>query len=153
MREGKREENTGWGGGSGGEERKKKFFLFVGKTTAKKLTLCSSLPLFLFSSFLTINKKQQQYGRDDPVRIASEVEGKTEAEVASYLETFKQRFAEVHDHERLLRNIQKGEERLARHAEVAGLIRAKLAQYKNPWSELRLSYGEWRGSGVEGGGL
>ena len=33
------------------------------------------------------------------------------------------------------------------------MIRAKLAQYKNPWSELRLSYGEWRGSGVEGGGL
>ena len=25
---------------------------------------------------------------------------------------------------------------------MAGLIRAKLAQYKNPWSELRLSYGE-----------
>lgn len=75
------------------------------------------------------------------MRIASEIEGKTEAEVSAYLETFKRRYTELNDHERLLRNIQRGEERLARHAEVAGLIRAKLAQYKNPWSELRLSYG------------
>lgn len=57
------------------------------------------------------------------------------------MEAFKRRYTELNDHERLLRNIQRGEERLARHAEVAGLIRAKLAQYKNPWSELRLSYG------------
>ena len=93
------------------------------------------------SNSLNNNKKKKQYGRDDPARIATEVEGKTEAEVAAYLDVFKVRFSELNEHERLLRNIQRGEERLARHAEVADLIRAKLAQYKNPWSELRLSYG------------
>lgn len=90
----------------------------------------------------TLEKKnQQQYGRNDPVRIATEVDGKSEAEVAAYLEVFRQRCSELNESERLLRNIHRGEERLARHAEVADLIRAKLAQYKNPWSELRLSYG------------
>ena len=60
------------------------------------------------------------------------------------METFKQRFTELNDHERLMRNIPRSEERLARHAEVAGLIREKLGKYKNPWAELRLSYGKER---------
>ena len=131
--------------GDGG--RAESAFSFIEKEgkRKRKLNLSPSFPRFSHSNS---NKKTKtlQYGRDDPVRIASEIEGKTEAEVAAYLDVFRHRYTELNEHERLLRNIQRGEERLARHAEVAGLIRAKLAQYKNPWSELRLSYGEWRRS-------
>ena len=42
--------------------------------------------------------------------MASEVEGKTEKEVAKYAGTFFQRFVEIKEWEKLLRRIEQGED-------------------------------------------
>ena len=51
----------------------------------------------------------EQYGRNDLAAVASEVEGKTEKEVAKYAGTFFQRFVEIKEWEKLLRRIEQGE--------------------------------------------
>jgi len=87
----------------------------------------------------------EKYGRDSLSEIASEVEGKTEAEVRAYAKTFWKRTAELADEEKIIKTIEKGEHRIQRQQDIMNAIATKLERYKNPMVELKIQYGANKG--------
>ncbi|KAL2534594.1 chromatin remodeling factor17 [Abeliophyllum distichum] len=95
--------------------------------------------------FNTFIRACEKYGRNDIKSIASEMEGKTEEEVERYAQVFKQRYKELNDYDRIIKNIERGEARISRRDEIMKAIGKKLDRYKNPWLELRIQYGQNKG--------
>ncbi|GAU11111.1 hypothetical protein TSUD_197350 [Trifolium subterraneum] len=95
--------------------------------------------------FNTFIRACEKYGRNDIKSIASEMEGKTEEEVERYAEVFKERYKELNDYDRIIKNIERGESRIARKDEIMKAIGKKLDRYKNPWLELKIQYGQNKG--------
>ncbi|KAL1539085.1 ISWI chromatin-remodeling complex ATPase CHR11-like isoform X1 [Salvia divinorum] len=95
-----------------------------------------------FNSFIRACEK---YGRNDIRSIASEMEGKTEEEVERYATVFKERYKELNEFDRIIKNIERGEARISRKDEIMKAIRKKLDRYKNPWLELKIHYGQNKG--------
>jgi hypothetical protein len=91
-----------------------------------------------------------QYGRQAIADIAKEVEGKTEAEVAKYSKKFWKRYGELNDAERIIKNIERGEQRIQRQQDIMTALASKLERYRNPWQELRLQYGANKGKAYTG---
>ncbi|KAJ4820885.1 chromatin-remodeling protein 11 [Rhynchospora pubera] len=87
----------------------------------------------------------EKYGRNDIKSIATEVEGKTEEEVERYAAVFKQRYKELNDWDRIIKNIERGEARITRKDEINRALKKKLERYKNPWLELKIQYGQNKG--------
>ncbi|ERN16917.1 probable chromatin-remodeling complex ATPase chain [Amborella trichopoda] len=95
--------------------------------------------------FNTFIRACEKYGRNDIKGIASEMEGKTEEEVERYARVFKERFRELNDYDRIIKNIERGEARISRKDEIMKAIGKKLDRYKNPWLELKIQYGQNKG--------
>ncbi|CAA7061895.1 unnamed protein product [Microthlaspi erraticum] len=95
-----------------------------------------------FNAFIRACEK---YGRDDIKSISSEMEGKTEEEVERYAQVFKERFMELGEYDRIIKNIEKGEARISRKDEIMKAIGKKLDRYRNPWLELKIQYGQNKG--------
>ncbi|KAJ7549555.1 hypothetical protein O6H91_07G058200 [Diphasiastrum complanatum] len=95
-----------------------------------------------FNSFVRACEK---YGRSDVKSIASEMEGKTEEEVERYAMVFRERYKELTDYDRIIKNIERGEARIARKDEIMKSIAKKLDRYRNPWQELKIQYGQNKG--------
>ncbi|KEH32270.1 putative calcium/calmodulin-dependent protein kinase chromatin remodeling ISWI family [Medicago truncatula] len=95
--------------------------------------------------FNTFIRACEKYGRNDIKSIASEMEGKTEEEVERYAEVFRERYKELNDYDRIIKNIERGESRIARKDEIMKAIGKKLDRYKNPWLELKILYGQNKG--------
>ena len=95
--------------------------------------------------FTAFTRGCERYGRSALDRVAAEVDGKTDAEVAAYASVFWKRHTELNDWERIIKNIERGETRITRAAEIERAVAAKLAAYRNPWQELRLAYGQNKG--------
>lgn len=91
-----------------------------------------------------------QYGRQAIPDIAREIEGKTEAEVKKYSVRFWRRYAELNDAERIIKNIERGEQRIQRQQDIMTALASKLERYRNPWQELRLQYGANKGKAYTG---
>jgi SWI/SNF-related matrix-associated actin-dependent regulator of chromatin subfamily A member 5 len=73
------------------------------------------------------------------------MEGKTEEEVQRYAKVFKERYKELSDYDRIIKNIERGEARISRKDEIMRAIGKKLDRYKNPWLELKIQYGQNKG--------
>lgn len=95
--------------------------------------------------FNTFIRACEKYGRNDVKSIASEMEGKTEEEVERYAKAFKERYKELNDYDRIIKNIERGEARISRKDEIMKAIGKKLDRYKNPWLELKIQYGQNKG--------
>ncbi|XP_051125916.1 ISWI chromatin-remodeling complex ATPase CHR11 isoform X2 [Andrographis paniculata] len=95
--------------------------------------------------FNTYIRACEKYGRTDIKSIALEMEGKTEEEVARYSKVFKERYKELNDYDRIIKNIERGEARISRKDEIMKAIGKKLDRYKNPWLELKIQYGQNKG--------
>ncbi|KAJ9181959.1 hypothetical protein P3X46_006002 [Hevea brasiliensis] len=95
--------------------------------------------------FNTFIRACEKYGRKDIKSIASEMEGKTEEEVEIYAKVFKERYKELNDYDRIIKNIERGEARISRKDEIMKAIGKKLDRYKNPWLELKIQYGQNKG--------
>ncbi|KAB2040133.1 hypothetical protein ES319_D02G060000v1 [Gossypium barbadense] len=95
--------------------------------------------------FNTFIRACEKYGRNDIMSIASEMEGKTEEEVERYAKVFKERYKELNDYDRIIKNIERGEARISRRDEIMKAIGKKLNRYKNPWLELKIQYGQNKG--------
>ncbi|KAH0937167.1 hypothetical protein HID58_004628, partial [Brassica napus] len=95
--------------------------------------------------FNTFIRSCEKYGRNDIKSIASEMEGKTEEEVERYAQVFKDRYKELSDYDRIIKNIEKGEGRISRKYEIMKAIGKKLDRYTNPWLELKIQYGQNKG--------
>ncbi|KAK9812302.1 hypothetical protein WJX73_000685 [Symbiochloris irregularis] len=87
----------------------------------------------------------EKYGRQALEDITREVEGKSETEVREYAKVFWARHQELNDWERVIKNIERGEQRIQRQADIMTAIAAKMERYRNPWQELRLQYGANKG--------
>ncbi|KAM1086727.1 hypothetical protein EV1_012382 [Malus domestica] len=95
--------------------------------------------------FNTFIRGCEKYGRNDIKSIAAEMEGKTEEEVERYAKVFKERYKELNDYDRIIKNIERGEARISRKDEIMKAIGKKLDRYKNPWLELKIQYGQNKG--------
>ncbi|XP_023514319.1 ISWI chromatin-remodeling complex ATPase CHR11 [Cucurbita pepo subsp. pepo] len=95
--------------------------------------------------FNTFIRACEKYGRNDIKSIALEMEGKTEEEVERYASVFKERYKELNDYDRIIKNIERGEARISRKDEIMKAIGKKLDRYKNPWLELKIQYGQNKG--------
>ncbi|ONM32127.1 ISWI chromatin-remodeling complex ATPase CHR11 [Zea mays] len=95
--------------------------------------------------FNTFIRACEKYGRNDIKSISSEMEGKTEEEVQRYARVFKERYKELSDYDRIIKNIERGEARISRKDEIMKAIGKKLDRYKNPWLELKIQYGQNKG--------
>jgi SLIDE len=49
------------------------------------------------------------------------------------------------DWDRIIKNIERGEARIARKDEINRALKKKLERYKNPWLELKIQYGQNKG--------
>ncbi|KAL5995983.1 hypothetical protein ACLOJK_026056 [Asimina triloba] len=95
--------------------------------------------------FNTFIRACEKYGRNDIKSIASEMEGKSEEEVERYAKVFRERYKELNDFDRIIKNIERGEARISRKDEIMKAIGKKLDRYKNPWLELKIQYGQNKG--------
>ncbi|KAG5096516.1 hypothetical protein JHK82_046370 [Glycine max] len=80
-----------------------------------------------FNAFIRACEK---YGRNDIKGIASEMEGKTQEEVERYAKVFKERYKELNDYDRIIKNIERGEARISRKDEIMKAIGKKLDRYR-----------------------
>ncbi|XP_076030630.1 nucleosome-remodeling ATPase imitation SWI isoform X2 [Oratosquilla oratoria] len=95
-----------------------------------------------FNQFIKANEK---YGRDDIENIAKDVEGKTPEEVMEYSAVFWERCSELQDCDRILAQIERGEAKIQRRASIKKALDAKMARYRAPFHQLRISYGTNKG--------
>jgi len=95
-----------------------------------------------FNQFIKANEK---YGRDDIENIAKEVEGKTPEEVMEYSAVFWERCSELQDCDRILAQIERGESKIQRRAGIKKALDAKMARYRAPFHQMRISYGTNKG--------
>jgi hypothetical protein len=56
------------------------------------------------------------------------------------LQVFWERHKELRDFEKVLANIRRGEEKIARQESIMAMIKDKLGRYKNPWQELKVGF-------------
>jgi SWI/SNF-related matrix-associated actin-dependent regulator of chromatin subfamily A member 5 len=91
--------------------------------------------------FDAFKKALKLHGRADLARIAADVPDKSLEEVIAYSAVFWARVGELAEGESLVKRVEEGEARLQKSADSRAAVAAKLAQYANPATELRLSYG------------
>ncbi len=85
-------------------------------------------------------------------QIATEIDGKTEDDVRTYAKTFWKRYKELNDWEKIIKNIERGEQKIQRQQDIMNAIAAKLERYKNPWQELKVERGgAWQGAAQQHG--
>eukprot|EP00775_Hariotina_reticulata_P010968 gene10968-11123_t len=95
--------------------------------------------------FQAFVRAAEKFGRSEVDKIAGELEGKSREEVADYSKVFWQRYQELPDWEKVIKNIERGEQKIQRQADIMAAIRSKLERYKNPWQELKINYGANKG--------
>lgn len=95
-----------------------------------------------FNQFIKANEK---YGREDLESTSREVEGKTPEEVIEYANVFWERCTELTDCERILAQIDKGEQRIQRRQDIKRALEAKMSRYRAPFHQLRIAYGTNKG--------
>lgn len=95
-----------------------------------------------FQQFIKANEK---YGREDYENISKEVEGKTPEEVVEYANVFWDRYTELQDCDKIIAQIEKGEQRIQRKQDIKRALDAKISPYRAPFHQLRIQYGTNKG--------
>eukprot|EP01102_Stenamoeba_stenopodia_P001721 TRINITY_DN1156_c0_g1_i5.p1 TRINITY_DN1156_c0_g1~~TRINITY_DN1156_c0_g1_i5.p1 ORF type:complete len:909 (-),score=259.27 TRINITY_DN1156_c0_g1_i5:116-2842(-) len=90
-----------------------------------------------FQAFVRGNEK---FGRRALSLIAAEIGTKTEKEVKEYASAFWKNYKKIHDWERLIKNIEKGESKIARREEMTDALKRKIESYKDPYNQLTFVY-------------
>ncbi len=58
---------------------------------------------------------------------------------------FWERCSELQDHDRIMAQIEKGESKIRRRADIRRALDAKIARYRAPFHQLRIAYGTNKG--------
>lgn len=95
-----------------------------------------------FQQFIKANEK---HGRNEIGLISKEIEGKSENEVKEYAKVFWERINELQDIDRILAQIEKGENKIQRRISIKKALDAKMARYKAPFFQLKIQYGANKG--------
>jgi SWI/SNF-related matrix-associated actin-dependent regulator of chromatin subfamily A member 5 len=85
-------------------------------------------------------KACEKYGRDALEQIAGDIDTKTLAEVKEYSKVFWKKYKEVPDWERIVSNIEKGEQRIQRREEMITALKYKIDGVKDPFKNLKINY-------------
>lgn len=80
------------------------------------------------------------FGRDQYESISRLVGTKTAEEVREYSDVFWVRYAEIPDHDKLVSSIEKGEIKIAKKIQSAGLLRRKVASTPLAYANLKIPY-------------
>lgn len=59
-----------------------------------------------------------QYGRSAIQDVTREIDGKSEEDVRAYSKVFWKRYKELNDWERIIKNIERGEQRIQRQEDI-----------------------------------
>lgn len=57
---------------------------------------------------------------------------------AVLVQAFWARYQELNDWEKVIKNIERGEQKIQRQQDIMSAIRSKLERYPNPWQELKV---------------
>jgi hypothetical protein len=96
-----------------------------------------------FNLYLKAMEKHGRYNLED---IAAELVGdKTIDQIKKYSDVFWQRYKELADWEKILSNIEKGEQKIQKIIETNEIISQKIAQYRAPLQQVRFNYGQNKG--------
>ena len=68
------------------------------------------------------------------------MESKSKDEVKEYAKVFWDRYQELNDWEKIIKNIERGEAKIQRQYDIMEAIAKKMDRYKDPWNELRVGY-------------
>ena len=85
-------------------------------------------------------KACEKYGRDALEQIAGDIDAKTLPEVKEYSKVFWKKYKEVPDWERIVSNIEKGEQRIQRREEMIAALKYKIDGVKDPFKNLKINY-------------
>jgi SWI/SNF-related matrix-associated actin-dependent regulator of chromatin subfamily A member 5 len=95
--------------------------------------------------YMQFVKACERHGRDNLETISHEVEGKTPEEVTEYYYVFWDRVKELQDHDRVMTQIERGENKLHKKQLIRRALDAKCKPYRSPFHELRIQYGANKG--------
>ncbi|CAG0923058.1 unnamed protein product [Notodromas monacha] len=95
--------------------------------------------------FMQFVKANERLGRDNLDSICKEVEGKTKEEVEEYFYVFWDRIKELQDADKILTQIEKGENKLQKKQMIRKALDAKVKQYRSPFHQIRIQYGTNKG--------
>lgn len=87
----------------------------------------------------------ERYGRDDIKNISKGIDGKTPEEVVEYSMVFWQRCKELQDIDRIMSQIERGEAKIQRKVLIKRVLDTKMASYRAPFHQLKISYGNSKG--------
>ncbi|KAI9298836.1 slide-domain-containing protein [Neoconidiobolus thromboides FSU 785] len=87
----------------------------------------------------------EKNGRKNLKVIGQEVEGKKPEEVKAYHKVFWQKYKEINEYEKMIENIERGEERIKKQNEISETINDKVSQYNNPLLQLKINYPNGKG--------
>jgi SWI/SNF-related matrix-associated actin-dependent regulator of chromatin subfamily A member 5 len=95
--------------------------------------------------FINFYKACERHGRDNLEKVAEDMDTKSLEEVTQFADVFFRRYHEVSNGQKIMEQVEKGEQKIRRQQEQVDAIRQKLQQYNHPWRELRLQYGQNKG--------
>jgi len=96
--------------------------------------------------FSTFTKSCERFGRWGLDEIAAALPDKPKDAIKRYAAVFwKRGKSSLAEWERIIGNIERGESKLKRKEEMADALARKVARYKNPWKQLKISYGPNKG--------
>lgn len=81
-----------------------------------------------------------KFGRSNFEGIATEVVGKTAADIKAYSKVFWQRYTEIADSHKYIKTIEDGEEKLRKIEHQRKMLRKKMSQYRVPLQQLKINY-------------
>jgi len=87
----------------------------------------------------------ERFGRDDIKNISKGIDGKTPDEVIQYSVVFWQRCKELQDIDRIMSQIERGEAKIQRKVLIKRVLDTKMASYRAPFHQLKISYGNSKG--------
>uniref|UniRef100_A0A0N4ZN96 ISWI chromatin-remodeling complex ATPase ISW1 n=1 Tax=Parastrongyloides trichosuri TaxID=131310 RepID=A0A0N4ZN96_PARTI len=85
-------------------------------------------------------KACEKYGREDYEAITTEIGTKTYEEVVEYSKVFFERIHELHDCDRIIDQIVKGERAIERRIKNLRALELRVSKYKSPYFQFRINY-------------
>ncbi|KAG0297169.1 hypothetical protein BGZ98_000685, partial [Dissophora globulifera] len=92
--------------------------------------------------FISFYKACEKFGRNSLSEIASDIEGKTLAEIKAYSKVFWNRYDEIADSERIIAAIEKGESKLQRQSDIQDQLSSVIHRHRVPLQQLKIAYNQ-----------
>ena len=89
---------------------------------------------------ISLTKAMEKFGRDDLSNIKVSVEEKTPEEVEKYYYVFWNRYKEIKDWDRMVKQVERGEQKLAKQKALQIIIDKKVKQFKGNYEKMAIPY-------------